>query len=101
MDEKGNGFLYSLALVTIPVILTKLLDFLISHFGGKSETVAGEARERGKAEQKAEIYEKELNTTRELIRECNNEVQQLDTILTLNEIVSEDRKVNKKITCQE
>ena len=36
-----------------------------------------ESEEKGAAKKAAEIYEKELKTTRELIKECNNEVQQL------------------------
>ena len=65
------------------------------------DRISKEAEEKGRAKQAVEMYEKELKTTRELNKECNNETQQLDTILTLHEITSEDRKINKKITCQE
>jgi len=95
--------------VTILINLVNLKDKFRGKPEGKSKSefeitldrMSKESEEKGAAKKAAEIYEKELKTTRELIKECNNEVQQLDTILTLHEITSEDRKINKKVTCQE
>ena len=99
---------YSGLLGTISLIITILIN-VKDGFGGKPKNefettldrMIKEAEERVRAKQAAEMYEKELKTTRELNKECNNEVQQLDTILTLHEITSEDRKIDKRITFQD
>src|SRR5438045_2957367 len=94
---------------TVSLIITIITTVKDNFFGGKPKNdfeitldrIIKEAEEKGRAQKAAELAEQERQITRELIKECNNEVQQLDTILTLQEITSEDRKIDKKITCQE
>ena len=59
------------------------------------------SEQKGAAKKEAEILERELEKTRNLARECSNESQQLDIILTLNEISKEDRKIDKNTSSWE
>ena len=86
-------------------IAKPIFDYLKRKLKGEPqseiEILVREAEEKGAAKKEVEMHEKELEKTRNLAKKRKNKTQQLDIILTLNEITSEDRKIDKNISPQE